>query len=54
MERAGVDGGEHEYQEENYIALKWDRWPVEILMWNRQRRIFHDPTKQFSLIPVVV
>jgi glycosyltransferase involved in cell wall biosynthesis len=54
MERAGVDAGEYEYQEDSYLALKWDRWPVEILMWNRRRRIFHDPTRQFSLIPVVV
>ncbi|MCP3709796.1 glycosyltransferase family 2 protein [Paraburkholderia sp. CNPSo 3274] len=54
MERPGADRGKYVYEEEKHIALKWDHWPVEILTWDDSQRIFRDPTKPFTLMPVAI
>jgi hypothetical protein len=54
LERTGVDKGGYEYQEAKYVALNWDHWPTETLMWDESRNMFRDAAKAFTLTPVVL
>jgi glycosyltransferase involved in cell wall biosynthesis len=54
MVRPGVDEGGYEYEEGKYLVLNWDRWPTEKLIWDETQGNYRDPTRAFTLIPVVL
>ncbi len=52
MERVGVEIGTYEFEEQKRLALQWDHWPEEVLVWDGRQSVFRDLTKAFTLTPI--
>lgn len=42
FERPGIDSGTYLYKPGQHLTLKWDRWNVEILHWDKVSRCYRD------------